>query len=91
MRPVGSDPAGSATWPTRLRWSPLGGCSDVTVAGRRATALMVGLGGMSSNDNIRDEAATLLIIYLMAAAAAGQDMAQLLTWVTTGWRPGGTS
>lgn len=91
MRPAGSDPAGSATWPTQLRWSPLEGCNDVTVAGPHATALMAGLGGMSSNDNIRDKAATLLTTYLMAAATTGQDMAQLLTWATTGRRPGGTS
>ena len=65
MRPAGSEPAGSDTWPTRLRWSPLGGCSDVAVAGRRATALMVD-GKMAAFVTNEGE----LVVKLPAAAIA---------------------
>lgn len=76
------DPFGSEPGVTSLRWSPLAGCTDPTVAYRRAGAMVAVTGqGITDGAHWRAGAAVILRTLLHAAALADVDMAQLRRWL----------
>ncbi|HEY1971122.1 MAG TPA: TraM recognition domain-containing protein, partial [Pseudonocardia sp.] len=83
------DATGTVTWPARLRWSPISGCTDPTTAFRRARAMVeaaavsVETGGNAGNDRVFRERATMVLgAYLLAAALSGHPMTSIIRWAT---------
>ncbi|SHG73773.1 type IV secretory system conjugative DNA transfer family protein [Streptoalloteichus hindustanus] len=80
------DATGTVTWPAPVRWSPIEGCTDTTVARRRAETMVesasLDLARLDSgNDAVfRDRAKSVLQAYLVAAAHHRRDVADLVTW-----------
>lgn len=79
------DATDAVAWPAKLRWSPIQGCEDTTVAYRRAHTMVeaasVGLAGVTGNDKVfRDRAKIVLQSYLLAAAIYGRDVGDLVRW-----------
>jgi type IV secretion system protein VirD4 len=72
----------------QVRWSPILGCLDYTVAYRRAVALVNGIdtgqtrGSTSDNDQFfRDSAGEVLAAWLHAADLTGKDVDDLAEWL----------
>jgi type IV secretory pathway TraG/TraD family ATPase VirD4 len=85
------DATGTVTWPAQLRWSPITGCADPTIAYRRARAMVEaaavavesGQGGSAGNDRVFRERATMVMsAYLLAAALTGRPMSDVIRWAT---------
>ncbi|POX41353.1 type VI secretion protein [Streptomyces sp. Ru73] len=75
------DPQHLLDTPARLRWSPTAGCTDIAVAGSRASALLAPVRPMSSLDSaLADAAETLLRCWLHAAAVDGRPFRQIHRW-----------
>ncbi len=75
------DPGHATDAPVRLRWAPQRGCEDMTVARRRAAALLAPVRPTEPVFQLDAEAAeTLLRCYLHAAALAGEPIQQVLRW-----------
>lgn len=76
----------AAGWP-EIRWNPIPGCEDFTVATRRATALVhagdAGEGDSSSTDDFfRKSATQVLAAWLHAAALTREaEIADLVEWL----------
>lgn len=72
----------------QVRWSPIVGCADYTIAYRRAVALVNGIdttttqAGGSDNDRFfRDSASEVLAAWLHAADLASKDIDDLADWL----------
>lgn len=72
----------------RMRWSPILGCEDFTVAFRRAVALLAGVEGGTEIDSTSDtgqffrhSATEVFAAWLHAAALGGKDMDSVLGWL----------
>ena len=83
------DPTGLTNWPEQLRWSPVNGCEDPTIAVARANAFV-----MSSGLEIAGEAAffvsaavTVLQTYLHAAALGKLTLKDVIRWSTQSSNP----
>lgn len=77
------DPGQLAPAATRVRWSPVAGCTNSVVAERRAAALVAATGDDGDGQNaafFRDSARDLLKAYLHAAALEGLDIRAVLEW-----------
>ncbi|SFE22007.1 Type IV secretory pathway, VirD4 component, TraG/TraD family ATPase [Actinopolyspora alba] len=82
------DTTGEVSWPARVRYSPITGCTEFTVARRRAETLVdaaaVGLENIGGNDKVfRERAKTVVQSYLIAAAHDGRSVGDLVTWAIT--------
>ncbi|NYH77143.1 type IV secretory pathway TraG/TraD family ATPase VirD4 [Actinopolyspora biskrensis] len=82
------DTTGEVSWPARVRYSPIPGCTEFTVARRRAETLVdaaaVGLESVGGNDKIfRERAKTVVQSYLIAAAHDDRGVGDLVTWAIT--------
>ncbi|MEV4494043.1 type IV secretory system conjugative DNA transfer family protein [Micromonospora coxensis] len=72
------DPFGSEPGVTSLRWSPLAGCADPSVAYRRASAMVAVVGrGITDGEHWRAGAATILRAVFHAAAVAGDGLSMV--------------
>ncbi|MGH3709282.1 MAG: type IV secretory system conjugative DNA transfer family protein [Pseudonocardiaceae bacterium] len=74
----------------RVRWSPIPGCEDFTLAYRRAVALVAGVDtdsgtarGGDADQFFRQSAAEVLAAWLHAAALGGKGIEDLLDWLGT--------
>lgn len=66
---------------TRLRWSPLVGCTDELTALQRATAMFGARPDTGSNEAYwRQEGRNVLTAYLLAAATAGETIMKVMQW-----------
>jgi type IV secretory pathway TraG/TraD family ATPase VirD4 len=79
------DATDSVRWPAKLRWSPVAGCTDPSVAFRRAHTMVeaasVGLRDVTGNDKVfRDRAKIVLQAYFLAAATHGRHVGDLVRW-----------
>jgi type IV secretion system protein VirD4 len=77
------DPDRLAPAAAPLRWSPVVGCEDSTIAERRASALVSAAGeagDLRSASFFRRSAITVLAAYLHAAALDGATIADVVTW-----------
>ncbi|MEU7432910.1 type VI secretion protein [Streptomyces sioyaensis] len=78
------DPTHRLDTPSRLRWSPTSGCTDLTTAAARATALLAPVRPAGAPDSaVADAAQTLLRCWLHAAAVDGRPFRQLHRWAHT--------
>ncbi|MDA3644394.1 TraM recognition domain-containing protein [Saccharopolyspora indica] len=82
------DATGEVRWPAKVRPSPIPGCTDFTVARRRAETLVdaaaVGLENTGGNDKVfRERAKTVIQSYLLAAAHARRGIGDLVAWSIT--------
>ncbi|SCL21199.1 Type IV secretory system Conjugative DNA transfer [Micromonospora aurantiaca] len=80
------DPFGSEPGVTSLRWSPLAGCADPSVAYRRASAMVAVVGrGITDGEHWRAGAATILRAVFHAAAVAGdgRSMVDVRRWLAS--------
>jgi type IV secretory pathway TraG/TraD family ATPase VirD4 len=83
------DVTGAVDWPAQVRWSPITGCEDPTVAMRRAKALVdaaaVDLGTMSGGNEktFRTRAYGVIRSYLVAAAISGEQVGALVDWAAS--------
>lgn len=82
------DATGTVDWPARVRWSPITGCHDPSVALRRAEALIeassLGLRDTGGNDKVfRGRAAIVLQAYLLSAALHQRTITDLVGWAIT--------
>ncbi|KAA2252384.1 type IV secretory system conjugative DNA transfer family protein [Solihabitans fulvus] len=82
------DATGTVTWPHQLRWSPVDGCTDPTVARQRAETMVeaasIDLAQVGGNDKVfRSRATTVLAAYLLAAALNDRTVDALVRWSTT--------
>lgn len=80
------DLTGAVTWPDRVRWNPIAGCTTVTIAKRRARALLKATSGSHSNDSAGNHAfferraVDVMTAYLLAAALAGATITEFVGW-----------
>ncbi|MFV0535676.1 MAG: type IV secretory system conjugative DNA transfer family protein, partial [Cumulibacter sp.] len=69
---------------TQVHWNPIPGCEDLTVASRRARALVAGTDDGDREDNNdrfwRESARQVIEAWFHAAALAGLDIEHVLTW-----------
>jgi type IV secretion system protein VirD4 len=80
---VALDPEALCPAAIPLRWSPIVGCEDPTVAERRANALVAAASDtrdVRAGAFFRRSAATVLSCYLHAAALEGWTMREVLAW-----------
>lgn len=79
------NPTGLGGLISTFAWDPLSGCGDPAVADARARALVRGGGGASGSqaEFWAAKAAEIVRCYLLAAALAGADMAQVMSWALT--------
>ncbi|WP_410585502.1 type IV secretory system conjugative DNA transfer family protein [Amycolatopsis sp. lyj-108] len=82
------DATGTVHWPARVRWSPITGCHDPSVALRRAETLIeassLGLRETGGNDKVfRGRASIVLQAYLLAAADHQRTVTDLVSWAIT--------
>lgn len=75
------DPTHRLDTPSRLRWSPTAGCTDLATATTRAAALLAPVRPAGAADSaVADAAQTLLRCWLHAAAVDGRPFRQLHRW-----------
>ncbi len=77
------DPENIADWPTQLRWSPIEGCQDPSVAIERAPAFVSGapLADGARNERFFQETGDTVLRCLLHAAALGRKtMRDLARW-----------
>ncbi|GGN63457.1 hypothetical protein GCM10012285_64520 [Streptomyces kronopolitis] len=75
------DPTHRLDTPSRLRWSPTSGCTDLATATTRAAALLAPVRPAGASDSaVADAAQTLLRCWLHAAAVDGRPFRQLHRW-----------
>lgn len=75
------DPTHRLDTPSRLRWSPTTGCTDLATATTRAAALLAPVRPAGAADSaVADAAQTLLRCWLHAAAVDGRPFRQLHRW-----------
>lgn len=75
------DPEKVTSRQTTMRWSPIRGCEDASVAKRRAGTLVAGTGlGDGQNKEWAGKAADIMQCLLHAAAVAGVSISELHTW-----------
>ncbi|MEV6566546.1 type VI secretion protein [Streptomyces kronopolitis] len=75
------DPSHRLDTPSRLRWSPTAGCTDLATATTRAAALLAPVRPAGASDSaVADAAQTLLRCWLHAAAIDGRPFRQLHRW-----------
>jgi type IV secretory pathway TraG/TraD family ATPase VirD4 len=82
------DATNTVSWPATVRWSPVRGCHDPSVALRRAETLIeassLGLRDIGGNDKVfRGRAAIVMQAYLLAAALHGRTVSDLVAWSIT--------
>lgn len=83
------DVTGAVDWPAQVRWSPIEGCEDPTVAMRRAKALVdaaaVDLGQQTGGNEktFRTRAYGVVRSYLVAAAISGEQVGTLVDWASS--------
>ncbi|GGM76434.1 hypothetical protein GCM10012275_54060 [Longimycelium tulufanense] len=80
-----ADATGTVTWPAPLRWPPIDGCTDPSVAWRRADTMVeaasLDLQQIGGNDKVfRGRAKTVLQAYLLAAAHHRRTVTDLVNW-----------
>lgn len=78
------NPEGLGGVPSTLRWSPVVGCENTSIAQERASYLVAGASDSSAKDAKfwEDQAVAVLRAYLMAAALSGRTMADVAEWCT---------
>ncbi|WP_445394760.1 type VI secretion protein [Streptomyces sp. LE64] len=75
------DPLHLCDTPSRLHWSPLGGCEDRETAALRSTALLAPVRPAAKLDTaVADTAETLLRCFLHAAAVDGRPLRHVHRW-----------
>lgn len=75
----------AVTWPARVRWNPIRGCTTVKVAKRRAQALLRATAGESGDTAgnhafFERRAVDVLTAYLLAAAISGASVTEFVDW-----------
>jgi type IV secretory pathway TraG/TraD family ATPase VirD4 len=80
-----ADVTGAVHWPAQVRWPPMQGCEDTTVAYQRANTMVeaasVGLHSVGGNDKVfRDRAKVVLQAYFLAAAIHHRGVVDLVRW-----------
>lgn len=78
------DPNGLTNWPDQLRWSPVNGAEDPIVAMKRANAFIAGAGFKMIGELAYwvSVSATVLRLYLHAAAVGRKTLDDVLRWST---------
>jgi hypothetical protein len=79
------DLTGAASWPQRVRWSPVQGCRTVKAAKRRAQALVraIASGATDSTGNhvfFERRAVDVMTAYLLAANLADASVSEFVRW-----------
>ena len=79
------DLTGAVSWPDRVRWNPIRGCTTVKTAKRRAQALLRATatesGDTAGNHAFFERRAIdVMTAYLLAAAISGAGVAEFVDW-----------
>ncbi|WP_225854388.1 type IV secretory system conjugative DNA transfer family protein [Micromonospora sp. ALFpr18c] len=78
------DPFGSEPGVVSLHWSPLAGCTDPSVAYRRASAMVAVVGrGITDGEHWRAGASAILRAVFHAAAITGGSMVDVRRWLAS--------